>query len=345
MRRFLGFAVVLAWAGCALGQCQFSASCNMTISRSLTFEDNACLDSETRRYQFFAISLASQISISVTVQSGFFAPALQLISPSNVVVAADNNVAGTSAAHLNYTTTTAGVWFVKVRNIDVGQGGPYSLAINCHGSIDPPPPPPPYALFVEPSPLTLGRSAAGIFHVTSVTNGDFNSEVRVSVVNLPSGVIATPVSFVFAPPGFGRQDVAVQTDDTVASGRFSFNVVGVAATGVVATGSAQLVIDAPCTPVRIQTSPLDVTTRGGQTARLSIQAGGTAPFAYQWYHGFSPNPRAPIAGATSADYETPPLTESSLFWVRLSNACGSIDSGTVAVTVIPIGPRRRRVRH
>ena len=329
----------------AAGQCEFTGACNTMISRSLTIEAGVCLDSETRRYHAFAVSVPAGLIIDATVQSGFFAPALQLISPANIIISSDNNPSRSSRAHVTSTPTTAGTWFVKVRNVEVGEGGPYTLVIECRKPTDPPPPPPPLALFIEPSPLTIGRSASGKYVVTSAITGDFNSEVRASVVNLPPGVTATPESFIFAAPGAGHRDVTVQTDDTVGSGRFNFSVVATAANGVVATASAQLVIDAPCAPVRIREIKHDVTVHAGQSALLSVRASGTAPFSYQWYSGFSPSTLSPVTGATDSDYETPPLSVTSEYWVRLANGCGTFDSPTITITVAPPVPKRRSVRH
>jgi hypothetical protein len=246
---------------------------------------------------------------------------------------------------VTFTTASGGTWYVKVRNIEVGEGGPYTLELVCQAATEPTPPPSPYALFIEPSRLVLGRSASGVFHVTGVVNAMFSSDVRVSVVNLPPGVTAAPASFMFSSPGSGRATVAVNTDDTVASGDYSFNVVGVASSGLVTTASAQLIIVAPCTPASIRNQPSDVTRRVGQAARLSVQPSGTGPITYQWYRGFSPNPRSPISGATFPDYETEPFADTTEYWVRLTNACGSRDSATVTVTITRGSSRRRSARH
>lgn len=75
----------------------------------------------------------------------------------------------------------------------------------------------------------------------------------------------------------------------------------------------------------------------GKTRNLSVTAGGTAPFTYQWYQGNSGVTSSPIAGATSSSYTTPALTSTSSFWVRVGSCTPSLttDSATITVTVEP----------
>ena len=54
---------------------------------------------------------------------------------------------------------------------------------------------------------------------------------------------------------------------------------------------------------------------------------------YQWYVGESGTTAQPIDGATRASYSTPPLTTTTSFWVRLTDATGATDSETATVTI------------
>lgn len=92
-----------------------------------------------------------------------------------------------------------------------------------------------------------------------------------------------------------------------------------------------------CTPPAITTEPTDATIDSGGSATLRVAATGTDPLSLQWYRGSSGDTADPIAGASAASYTTPPLTGDASFWVRVSNACGSTDSRTAAVTVRPPG--------
>src|SRR4051812_122925 len=57
----------------------------------------------------------------------------------------------------------------------------------------------------------------------------------------------------------------------------------------------------------------------------------------------------PVPGATGSSYTTPPLTTAANYWVRVSNAVGSADSVTAAITLgappsITAGPQSQTVQ-
>jgi len=88
-----------------------------------------------------------------------------------------------------------------------------------------------------------------------------------------------------------------------------------------------------CTPPSVITHPQGRTIQSGQTATLSVTASGTAPLSYQWYRGTSGDTSNPISGATSNNYTTPALTQTTSYWVRVSNSCGYANSNTATITV------------
>lgn len=321
--------------------CQFGTVCNATVQRSLTFEDNACLDSQTRRYHAFAIQITANTDIVFRVQSAFFGPAIELVSPSGSVIAGNS---GASSAQIAIAVFTTGTYYVTVRNTAIGQGGPYVLVTECRPRGPVEPPRPTFLLSVAPNPLTLPRNATGVYQVTSTPVEGFSSAVAISVENLPLDVTATPTSFGFAAPGYGTIDVQVHVGPGAPNGRRAFTVTGRSDSGEVSIGTAQLFIDAPCLPPTITATNTNVAVALGKSARLSITATGTVPLAYQWYATFSPSTRVPIVGATLPDYETPPLAGPALYWARVTNECGSYDSKTVSVEIAPAPNRRRSVR-
>jgi Ig-like domain CHU_C associated len=89
----------------------------------------------------------------------------------------------------------------------------------------------------------------------------------------------------------------------------------------------------PRTAPTITTQPQSQSIITGMTATLSVTATGTAPLTYQWYVGPSGTTTNPIAGATASSFTTPALTSTTSYWVRVSNAAGSADSGTATITV------------
>ncbi|OIR13383.1 immunoglobulin I-set domain protein [mine drainage metagenome] len=87
------------------------------------------------------------------------------------------------------------------------------------------------------------------------------------------------------------------------------------------------------TPPSITTQPASVTVKSGQSASFSVQAAGTAPFAYQWYKDGTA-----IAGATSATLTLSPVSTFSAggYSVVVSNGSGSATSSPATLTVIPV---------
>ena len=93
--------------------------------------------------------------------------------------------------------------------------------------------------------------------------------------------------------------------------------------------------DLACRPV-IDTPPAAATIKPGATAALSVAAHGGEPLAFQWYAG-----ETAIEGATHASLTVTP-GESTRYWVRITNRCGVVDSGTVTVVVSAADSLRRR---
>ena len=91
-------------------------------------------------------------------------------------------------------------------------------------------------------------------------------------------------------------------------------------------------------PPTITVQPQNQTIQTGHTATVGVTASGDATLLYQWYVGASGDTSAPISGATSSSFTTPPLTATASGWVRVSNAFGSADSNTTTVTVVPYAP-------
>ncbi|HEV7921345.1 MAG TPA: hypothetical protein VGR02_11210, partial [Thermoanaerobaculia bacterium] len=90
-----------------------------------------------------------------------------------------------------------------------------------------------------------------------------------------------------------------------------------------------------CAPPTITTQPGSPTIPSGSTATLTVVAGGSGPFTYQWFDGPSGTTITPV-GANSASFTTPALTVNKQYWVRVTSSCNgtaSVNSITANVTV------------
>ena len=93
-------------------------------------------------------------------------------------------------------------------------------------------------------------------------------------------------------------------------------------------GSAQEFTALPC----ITSHPGGTTINAGQTATLSATVTG-AGLSFQWYRGTSGDTSAPVPGANAASFTTPALNATTAYWLRVSNAGGTMDSASATVTV------------
>lgn len=93
---------------------------------------------------------------------------------------------------------------------------------------------------------------------------------------------------------------------------------------------------AACTAPAITAQPTSRSITSGQSTTLSVTATGTS-VAYQWYVGASGNTASPISGATGSSVTVAPTSTTS-YWVRVSNACGAVNSVAATVTVTPAPP-------
>jgi hypothetical protein len=76
-----------------------------------------------------------------------------------------------------------------------------------------------------------------------------------------------------------------------------------------------------------------------QTTTLSVMT-STQGTRFTWYEGTRGDTSHPV-GRNASTFTTPPATRTMQYWVRLTTACGSIDSGGMTVA---LNGRRRAVR-
>lgn len=89
----------------------------------------------------------------------------------------------------------------------------------------------------------------------------------------------------------------------------------------------------PPTKPSITSQPQSTSVNAGSTAQLGVTATGSTPLYYQWYIGSKGATSNPINGAIENTYTTPALTTTTSYWVRVTNAAGSVDSETATVAV------------
>ena len=93
----------------------------------------------------------------------------------------------------------------------------------------------------------------------------------------------------------------------------------------------------PCQGPAITAQPLDQSVTSGSSAFLSVSFVGSNPVTVTWFRGTAPDMSGGSIG-TGPSISTPSLTSTSMFWARLQNSCGNVDTRTVTITVAPCQP-------
>ncbi len=86
-----------------------------------------------------------------------------------------------------------------------------------------------------------------------------------------------------------------------------------------------------CTAVSITSHPQSSSITSGGSANLSVAVAGTGPFTYQWYRGMTEDTSNPV-GTNSSSFNTGALTQTTSFWVRVTN-CTDKTAASNAATV------------
>ncbi len=179
------------------------------------------------------------------------------------------------------------------------------------------------------------------------------SEADVVIANLSlsqsclNGVVTHEVGHTLAfrhsnqpPSGMTCGSTAQCTSSAIMNSSVSCGLNGVlqaydtaAAETVYGGGSSTPVCNAPTIASHPQNRNVTV---GAQTS-LSVVAGGTGPFSYQWFYGDSGNTASPVAGATSASIGIKPTSAGTgKYWVRVGHSCdgktANSNTGTVTAT-------------
>jgi YD repeat-containing protein len=106
------------------------------------------------------------------------------------------------------------------------------------------------------------------------------------------------------------------------------------------TGSCQRYADSAaatvtvCQPPVITGQVLNMSPlSAGNPGTLSVTATGTS-LTYQWYRGASGDASMPVSGGTSTSVTSRPL-QTEQYWVRITGACGSVNSAAGYISVYP----------
>ncbi len=256
---------------------------------------------------------------------------------TSITIDSDNNVHISYHDRTNhvvkYATNTSGLWMTSV--IDGATGEATSIAVDSNNRVymsysngtssDLK-----YATNVSGTWETFILGSAGYADYSSIAI-DLNDKIHISYTDLTNADLkyATNASgsweaFTLDSDGYTGlyTSIAIDSNDKVHISYYDET-----------NGDLKYATNA-CTVPMITTQPQSQTILSGQTQSISVSASGATPFTYQWYRGSGGDTSNPLSGATSRDYTTPTLTQTTSYWVRVTNPCGSADSNTATVTVV-----------
>ena len=194
---------------------------------------------------------------------------------------------------------------------------------------------PPFSVSVTPNAVSMTPGQSAQFTVQTAHNPDvdFNQPLVLSLDNPPPGMTATFDNPNIPAPGDGIAHMTLTLSPDIFPQTYrGVTVIGTAPDGTVEGGT--ITVEVLCDPPVLLTinNPRSQSVKRGQTVTLSVSPETGGPFKYQWYAGHAGFTSTPIAGANSSTFTTPAINAFSEFWVRVSDACGTIDSQTATLT-------------
>ena len=158
------------------------------------------------------------------------------------------------------------------------------------------------------------------------------TQAQLSGNGLPEDSSVTFSPFTQDAEGFIHSTMTVAIGPTTPAGTY---VVSITSRAGEATSTSIVNVVVNCAPPLILGTgqPVAQTVASGTRATLGVTAQGSNPKTYQWYTGYTGMTFSPIAGANGPQLLTPPVTESTPFWVRVTTPCGTTDSAPAFVNV------------
>jgi len=171
------------------------------------------------------------------------------------------------------------------------------------------------------------RVPVQVFAASTIT-----SDIAINAGGLPDDVKVSIAPAVLGARSDGKAIITITTSAvTFPATYFVFLV----ATSGETTATNSFLLEVICDPPFILglDQPKNSTVSIGRPAQLSVKAFGSGPLTYQWFTGASGLVNFPLAGGTSPVFTTSALNDTTSYWVRVTNACGSVASQTVTVNV------------
>ncbi len=207
------------------------------------------------------------------------------------------------------------------------------------GTPSTPAPPPPFQVNLPAEfgiePVIIENSDTRTVKFTTAHDSTINSDVHLSVVSdAPEWedfhVEVNPP--VIAAPGAGEGEITIRTGPMTFPRGY---LVTVLATAGEKTYASAFTLRIECTPPFILglDQPQSIAVPANHQGELKVNASGSGPFQYEWYRGMTGMTRDPVESNGASLLVN--STGMERYWVRVKNACGSVDSMPALVSTTP----------
>jgi hypothetical protein len=293
-------------------------NCGQSIAQRL--ENSGCrFSNSSQPFSGFTFNAVAGQVLDIFLESDNFPPLVLIYESgnSNPLMYDDGN----SIAYIRFDVPHSGTYRILAAANNSAISGLFELSVYCQTVCKAP--------FIT-SPSTAMTIAYGAQATITVgADGTPPLHYRWFDEANPTATLST------APPPFTTAPLFATT---------SFGVDVSNACGTASRHFVALVNVVPCSAPTITQQPQTIRAQSGQFVALSVGASGT-DLKYQWYRGERGDTSRPVPylGTGSSSYTAVAGgTSYGRYWVRVSNACGSVDSEAALLDVET--SRRRAVR-
>ena len=304
----------------------------------------------------FDVTSGTAVTLNVKKTSGDLKPNLGVMrglaeagGTATLPIVKDTSNADLDQTSLSFTPDFTGPVTLWVSTFLGEKNGTFSVTMtggtgrsSC-GAVDSSPSGPSLAIVPDAPAYAMGNLQTIKVPVQVFAGPTITSDIAINAGGLPDDVQLTIVPAVLAARSDGKAAINIFTSAHTFPARY---VVYLIATSGDQTASNSFVLDVICDPPIILgiDQPKGSTVSLGRPANLSVKASGSGPLTYQWFTGSTGLVNFPLAGGTSSTFTTSALNDTTSYWVRVTNPCGSVNSQTATITVSPskssTNPRR-----
>lgn len=244
----------------------------------------------------------------------------------------DNTSGGADIQYDGYTTVLnavanvvpGAVTHVKIAIADVSDGILDSAVMIAAGGISGTASAP---VAVPDVPYVVAGFNADVEVPFTVYATEVDKEVEFSMIGFDTAT-ATFTPMYLDAEGHVKTKMTLNVDDATLPGTYYPSIrLFVPADLTESFSTLEVIVD--CTPPFVLGTgqPVTQTVPRNTAATIKFTPEGSSPMSVQWYVGYPGMTFSPVAGATSTTLVTGPVTQVTPYWARVTNPCGSFDTG------------------